>query len=356
MLVPIKLMPKSANRNALLAYIKESSTIADNDYIESRIKTNPAAAKMLAIENASEMAKIMLQGPGVFETISRTIISECGCRAPINFQCNKSSLIKSKNNKSGTEIIHMSINLTNGGHYAGVVVNHNKKRMYLSDSMGFTGGEKETFINRMVNLFPSYKLNDESPAQGPQPTGGFSPKTLAQFKTQLNTAGIKHSDIHTAALEQMHEITQYDELSQHHFCYIESFIYICHKLLGTSMGNLNKSPRERIIFIKKVVWGLIHKYQLLDKVPEVVRNYFLTNFPLYMKLTTMNNRNIPLVGGLFHMPNLPVLTKRVGMQNVPLRVSAKDYPRLYKTSVAKIAMPTVTPATSLRRLIELASE
>jgi hypothetical protein len=340
-------MPKSENKNVLLKFIKEKPTIDSSDYIESRIKTNTVAHHMMSIENASEIARIMLQADNVFEDITRAIISECGCQEPISFQCKLAPKIQLQKNNASKEIIHMGIDLKAGGHYAGMVLNHKRRVIYMSDSMGFYGGEKNSFVRTITSLFPNYTLVDESRPQGPQPTGGFAPTTIAQFKTQLTTAGVNYNHMHKAVLDQLHEITQYDELSQHHFCYIESFVYICHKLLKTPIGNMNRAPRERIVFIKKVVWGLIHKFGLLDKVPAAVRNYFLTNFPWYLKLSTMNNRNIPLVGGLFHIPNIPTSEKRL---------TSKEIPRLYKTIPVKITMPTVTRTTTLRRIIELASQ
>ena len=64
-----------------------------------------------------------------------------------------------------------------------------------------------------------------------------------------------------------------------------------------------------------------------------------------MKITTIHDNNIPLKGGLFHIPS-----------NVPVVRRGQPAPRIYKTQLVEISMPVVTPQTSMKRLIELASQ
>jgi 5,10-methylenetetrahydrofolate reductase len=56
-LVPIKLIKNISTRNRLLKIKDETPEIDKNDYIESRITTNARARNLMAIEDASEMAK-----------------------------------------------------------------------------------------------------------------------------------------------------------------------------------------------------------------------------------------------------------------------------------------------------------
>ena len=56
-LVPIKLIKNISTRNRLLKVKEETPEIDKNDYIESRITTNARARNLMAIEDASEMAK-----------------------------------------------------------------------------------------------------------------------------------------------------------------------------------------------------------------------------------------------------------------------------------------------------------
>ena len=75
-LVPIKLLKNKSNRTRLLRLKGETEEIDKNDYIESRINTNAKAKNLLAIEDASEMAKLYLHKKGVFEKIAKDIKAE----------------------------------------------------------------------------------------------------------------------------------------------------------------------------------------------------------------------------------------------------------------------------------------
>lgn len=63
-LIPIKLLKNKVNRNKLLNIKGENAEIDTNDYIESRITTNSKAKNLLAIEDASEIAKYYLHKKG----------------------------------------------------------------------------------------------------------------------------------------------------------------------------------------------------------------------------------------------------------------------------------------------------
>ena len=80
--VPVKLLPAGSNRTQLLKDIGERSVNFDqNDYIENLAgqkakegKMTHAAIRVLAIENASEIAKGYLHAKGMFEQIMKDII------------------------------------------------------------------------------------------------------------------------------------------------------------------------------------------------------------------------------------------------------------------------------------------
>lgn len=334
-LVPVKLLKNVSNKREILRFMKDKPIL---DY-EDRM----TPASFLAIDNASEIARIIFQKPGVFETISSAISQECNCRAPaIGFQCTLTNVLKNNPSRTRNEFIHLGTTLEGGaGHYAGVIVNHNTKKINISDSIGKSSGEINKFINALRREYPGYEIINNSNVKGTQPTGGFFAKNVSKFKRQLLDAGINVSTLHDKIVNQLYKITQFDELSQHHFCYIESFLYICHKILKTPMGE--SDPRRRIIFIKKVIWGLVHKFRLLETVPIPVKNYFLKNFKYYVQTTTMNNRPIPLKGGRFQIPN-----------NIP-PTTRTQVPIIYKTRIVRIDMPDVTPNTSIKRIIELAT-
>lgn len=77
-LVPIKLLKNIPVRNRLLRIKNENAEIDTDDYIESRINTNAKARNLLAIEDASEVAKYYLHKKGVFEQIAKDIQAEIG--------------------------------------------------------------------------------------------------------------------------------------------------------------------------------------------------------------------------------------------------------------------------------------
>ena len=75
-LVPIKLIKDISTRNRLLKIKDETPEIDKNDYIESRITTNMRARNLMAIEDASEMAKDYLHREGFFVRFGEDIKKE----------------------------------------------------------------------------------------------------------------------------------------------------------------------------------------------------------------------------------------------------------------------------------------
>jgi hypothetical protein len=335
-LIPIKKLPNSPNRTSLMNYINEKSIKLDKD--EERL---PAA--LLAVENASEIARILLQADGVFEKISEAIATECNCTVPVNYQCKLTKEMTLSNKNRGVEIVHLgtTLNKSGAGHYIGAIVNHASRKIWFSDSMGTLGGETNKFVNALGRSYPNYTFGNQTNTVGQQPTGGFYQPSIAGFKQLLRNKQIDIMNLNPEIIKQFYDISQMDELSQHHFCYIESFVYICHRLLGTPIGSY--VPRNRIILIKRVVWGLIHKFDLLRNVSPAVRNYFLNTFKYYIKFTTLDNKNLTLKGGVIHIPN-----------NIPTIRRGAPVPLLYKMKTVEIPMPNVTPSTSMKRLMELA--
>lgn len=71
-LTPIKLLKNIPVRNRLLRIKNENAEIDKDDYIESRINTNAKARNLLAIEDASEVAKYYLHKKGSLNRLLRT--------------------------------------------------------------------------------------------------------------------------------------------------------------------------------------------------------------------------------------------------------------------------------------------
>jgi hypothetical protein len=348
MLVPVKNLPNGPNRNSILRYMGDSGNLDNED--KETIKFSPAA---LAIDNASEIAKRLLEP--LFEDISNQIIRECNCNIPNKYsiQCKVDEKLDSPRSKY--ELLHLGKRFKGIGHYIGAYVNHNIGRITVKDSMGLSGGERDEMMKLLRKTYPTYKITDESNKIGTQPTGGFYAENKNKLKkAYYNYLGINTETIHPLHLEQLYILQQMDELSQHHFCYIESFLYLCHKVLGTTLGP--QDPRKRIIFIKRVIWGLIVKFHdkikdSLDVSREVI-SYFGDVFPHFIKFSLPNGNNIPLEAGYFQVP--PGISYGVKARRTsPFTYNGNPQSQLYTWKVLKIPMPEVNVNSTLIDIIRL---
>jgi hypothetical protein len=303
-LTPIKLINNKDVRNNLLRVKGETSEIDTNDYIESRMNTSLAARHLMAIEDATEIAKQLLQGRGIFEQIGRDI--KKGTNYDFKFQCRKTShMTKPTKNRSGIQYLHIAHTYSNGdGHYALAKINHDDKSIRLFNSMG--AGRSE-FKNELRKVYgPQYIIRNKQSSF--QPTGGFVTTNLENYKRLLKNTKINIRNL--KVLEKSFEISQYDELSQHHFCYIEAFIAMMHDTLGTPLGP--KDPRDRLIFIKMVVWGLIHKYIPPSNRKTLQWKYFVTNFPYFLEITNSQGKRFKLN----HIVQIPKLINGINVEKV----------------------------------------
>jgi hypothetical protein len=291
----IKDLPRGNARTKLLKFIQEPSTKDNED--KAMANLSPYLA---ALENASEIARLLFQpvnGDPVFERISDAISLECKCVVPVVPVCIDIKGLR-RHKVQGRHFLHLGLQAGEGGHYSGAIVNNKNKTVYLSDSMGLKGGLSKTFISTIRSAYPGYKLVVESLNVGPQPTGGFTSNTLDNFTKSLRNENITPPN--TPTLKQWHEIHMMDELSQHHFCYIEAFVYLCHRLLGSPIGLTD--PSNRIKYIKRVCMALIKKFNLFQGVDKHVIDYFNRTFPYYLKVTNLNNTKLELKSGFHQIP------------------------------------------------------
>jgi len=303
-LTPIKLLRNGPNKTRLLKIKEETADIDMMDYIESRINTNTAARKLMAIEDATEMAKQFLLDGTVLERIGDAIKKEAD--HTLNFSCRRE-----KGPRKGIKYIQLEKKYPNTqeGHFAMAKVNHNTKTVELYDSMGKQNPE---FKKDLRSQYINYTI---IPKGLPfQPSGGFVYKTATEFKVKAK-ARFKTDE----ALMKSFEISQYDELSQHHFCYIEAFIILMNKTLGTPLGPLD--PRDRLPFVKKVVWGLVHKFIPMSKRNTPEWKYFVKNFRYYMTVTDDKNRRLKLQDIVQMSPN--GIRRKVMKMNLPDNITNK---------------------------------
>lgn len=256
-LVPIKLLPSGPTRKRLLDLKGDTDEIDKDDFLESKLFTKPRARRLLAIEDATDMAKTFLYERGVFETIMRDIVLESG-----------KDVTYSVDDVSANYVL-LEMTYENGtGHYALAVIDHENKTADIHDSMYINGSEFEESMR--LRLGRRYKVRTTSFfSQAPQPTGGFVP--------DISTNG---------------SLSQYDELSQHHFCYVESFVAMMTHLGLMSPGP--DDPRERLEYIKRIVWNLMHRYVPMGKRNCDAWRFFKQNFPYILETRNVNGERFKL--------------------------------------------------------------
>src|SRR5210317_1909973 len=91
-LVPIKLLNNGPTKRNLLNIAGENAKIDMNDFLESRIRTDKISRQLMAIEDASEMAKKYLHRKGIFEKIGEDIKRETG--KEFTFTCKRNTKTK----------------------------------------------------------------------------------------------------------------------------------------------------------------------------------------------------------------------------------------------------------------------
>jgi hypothetical protein len=310
-LVPVKLLKNQGVKKKILKMMKDNPSIDKTDYLESRIETNTVAKKLMAIENASELAKRFLFKGDTFDAIGEAIKLES--QQNFDFSCKLNH-----RRTNGVEYIHLEKHYpdTGEGHFALAKVNHNNKIIELYDSMGSKNPE---FKKDLQERFPEYKRFYKGLPL--QPSGGIVYNTPTEFNQKAKIR-FKTNEM----LMKSFEISQYDELSQHHFCYIEAFVMLMHKTLGTPIGP--KDPRNRLPFLKKVIWGLVHKFTPMSERKGPEWEYFVTNFKYYMVVTDEKN-------------------KRLKLQNI-----AQVAPNGIRRKVLSIRLPSnITSKTSLKEIV-----
>lgn len=242
------------------------------DYVEKEAKKGDSISDtLLAIEDASEIAKSYMFRPGVFEKILRI-----ATRKPthcITFE--KTGQLKCI---PQIEIAHIGLEIPNvGGHYSSAV--KKGKNVYMFDSM-CKSMYSPTFKRAYQKIFKTPKITQEHINVAYQPSGGFAPETPAIMKNIMKEANVPALlTNNNAFVKSAHRVAQYDLLSQHHFCYIESLVYLFSKIYGTPIGP--KSPERRIRFIKSIMWAFILKFVRPKR--NAAFAYFFRNFPYYLK-------------------------------------------------------------------------
>ena len=96
-----------------------------------------------------------------------------------------------------------------------------------------------------------------------------------------------------------------------------------HDTLGTPLGP--KDPRDRLQFVKMVVWGLIHKYVPPSKRKTLKWKYFETNFPYILQVTNADGKRFKLN----HIAQIPKVVNGERMRRSVIKL---DLPRSINSS------------------------
>jgi hypothetical protein len=301
-LIPIKLLQDEVAKNTLLNLKSETSEIDKDDYIESRIETDEHARCLLAIEDATEMAKLYLHNVGVFEQIAKDIKRES--RQRFTFNCSKITDIKVRKSTVMEYILLETSYDDDSGHYGLAKINHLQGTATIYDSMVKSESDfKVPLENVLMGRYRVYESKNKL-----QPTGGFIAKSLEEFKEPNYSGGVPKK-----LLEEAFELSQYDELSQHHFCYVEAFLAMMNQIGMTHPGP--GDPRDRLTFVKRVTWGLIHKYVPKEKRDSIQWRYFVKNFPYIMETWSPDNKRLRIVRGYVQVPPYKRMLKKLYLRD-----------------------------------------
>ena len=179
--------------------------------------------------------------------------------------------------------------------------------------------EGSTFETNLKTKYGNgYKVKTSSKlGKPPQPTGGDIAYDVNNFRERYKKylKPFSNNDI-----EEMFLVSQYDELSQHHFCYVESFISM---MVDLGLAPRRSSdPRERLTYVKRVVWALIHKYVPMSNRNTLKWKYFVTNFPYILKTRKKNNEKLAMRGNEFQVVPKDGVKYNVTKTNLPRNINS----------------------------------
>ena len=326
----MKLLPAGSNRTQLLKAIGERNVrFNQNDYIEKLAgrkakegklgKGQHAAITLLAIENASEIAKTYLHAPGMFEKMMGDVI---GTRENMTYQVKSSKNNLNIQRKSGAQenFILVEQKFGNGtGHYGLIHLKHRNGQVNVYDSM--YDSDLSNFVNVAKKWAPQARSWNSPKTRSilgckakyiegwgvklqVQPTGGFVASNYNNFlNANHNGYGIQIKRQYGETVAKgAYKLSQFDEMSQHHFCYMES-IYAMMLAVGLTNNPGPNDPRKRLAFIKKFIWGMIHKYTPKSKRRTAKWKYFSKTFPYIMATQSKTGKLLRLFRGATQLPD-----------------------------------------------------
>ena len=327
--VPVKLLPVGANRTQLMKVIGEKTLkFNSSDYIERTAgnKTGGGererARTLLAIENASEIAKKYLHAPGMFEQIMKDTIGNRHISYQIKETTNNLNTTRKKYpHDTDQDFILLTHKFGNRTAHTGLLhVEHQNGKVTVYDSMYGMGsrfltvalkqfGSKMEWSTPRVRSIFGCKAKVRNRSDGTtsklnvQPSGGFVNNSYNKFVNDpTNFGSLIRNKYGENVARGAFRLSQYDELSQHHFCYMEA-LYAMMLAIGRTKNPGPNDPRKRISFIKKFIWGIIHKYTPKSERNTAEWKYFSKTFPYIMSTTSKTGKTLRLFQGTVQLPD-----------------------------------------------------
>jgi len=327
--VPVKLLPVGANRTQLMKVIGEKTLkFNSSDYIERTAgnKTGGGererARTLLAIENASEIAKKYLHAPGMFEQIMKDTIGNRHISYQIKETTNNLNTTRKKYpHDTDQDFILLTHKFGNRTAHTGLLhVEHQNGKVTVYDSMYGMGsrfltvalkqfGSKMEWSTPRVRSIFGCKAKVRNRSDGTtsklnvQPSGGFVNNSYNKFVNDpTNFGSLIRNKYGENVARGAFRLSQYDELSQHHFCYMEA-LYAMMLAIGRTTNPGPNDPRKRISFIKKFIWGIIHKYTPKSERNTAEWKYFSKTFPYIMSTTSKTGKTLRLFQGTVQLPD-----------------------------------------------------
>ena len=327
--VPVKLLPAGANRTQLMKVIGEKTLkFNSSDYIERTAgnKTGGGererARTLLAIENASEIAKKYLHAPGMFEQIMKDTIGNRHISYQIKETTNNLNTTRKKYpHDTDQDFILLTHKFGNRTAHTGLLhVEHQNGKVTVYDSMYGMGsrfltvalkqfGSKMEWSTPRVRSIFGCKAKVRNRSDGTtsklnvQPSGGFVKNSYSKFVNDPSNFGsLILNKLGEKGARGAFRLSQYDELSQHHFCYMEA-LYAMMLAIGRTKNPGPNDPRKRISFIKKFIWGIIHKYTPKSERNTAEWKYFSKTFPYIMSTTSKTGKTLRLFQGTVQLPD-----------------------------------------------------
>lgn len=328
--IPVKLLPAGSNRTQLMKVIGEKNLkFNQNDYIEKLAgkmvkegKMGNSAITLLAIENASEVAKTYLHATGMFEQMMEDVI---GTRENMTYKVksSKNNLNIQRMSSTQENFILVEQKFGNGtGHYGLIHLKHRNGQVNVYDSMYDSGlSNFESVAKKWAPMARSWNAPKVRSILGckakvaeviggnpiklqVQPTGGFVATNYNNFLNENhNGYGIHLKRQYGETMTKgAFKLSQFDEMSQHHFCYMES-IYAMMLAVGLTKNPGPNDPRKRLAFIKKFIWGMIHKYTPKSKRRTAKWKYFSKTFPYIMTTQSKSGKSLRLWRGGIQLPD-----------------------------------------------------